>query len=111
MSTLLPEESMGAKHTDGPWRIEKRYSNGCEVGPWIMAERESDGKRRIIATIGGAPYLEDDGGENTYANARLIAAAPDLYEVCRDIYQDGLNTRIMTKLLTALVKAEEGGGS
>lgn len=74
---------MGAKHTPGPWGIEKNYSNGCEIGPWIMTERSPTGTRTIVANLGGAPYLEDDGGANIYANARLIAAAPSLLEACR----------------------------
>jgi hypothetical protein len=74
---------MGAKFTPGPWHIQKRYSNGCEVGPWVMDERKPSGIRHIIAEVAGAPYLCDDRGENTYANARLIAAAPELAAVAK----------------------------
>jgi hypothetical protein len=49
------------KHTPGPWKVQEAFNR-------IETERE------IIATV--------DGGElgNGKANARLIAAAPELYE-------------------------------
>jgi hypothetical protein len=75
---------MGEKYTPGPWVVERRDSNGCEVGPQIMTNRRPDGMRSLIADIAGAPYLEADAGENTHANARLIASAPDLLAACRE---------------------------
>jgi hypothetical protein len=74
-----------AEHTPGPWLIEKNYSNGCEIGPWIMTGRRPSGERNIIANIAGAPYLEADKGANTYANARLVTAAPDLLEALQEV--------------------------
>ena len=65
-------------YTPESWNVEKLYSYGCEVGPYIMAERTPDGKRRIIAKVAGSPYLEDDGGKNIYAIAYLMAASPAL---------------------------------
>lgn len=67
-----------AEHTPGPWQIERRCSNGCERGPLVMAEK------RLVAEVAGAPYLQEDGGATTYANARLIAAAPAFLNACGD---------------------------
>ena len=78
-------------HTPRPWLIEPHYSNGCELGPYIMTERHPNGTRRIVATVAGAPYLEVDGGENTVANAHLIAAAPELLAACEKILQSDGN--------------------
>jgi hypothetical protein len=42
------------------------------------------------------------------ANARLIAAAPAMYEALRDIYQAGMRPTTRTMILAALVLAEGG---
>lgn len=104
------------KHTPGPWNVEKRWSNGCEVGPWIMTDREPNGTRHIIAEIGGAPYIEGDGGKRVYADARLIAAAPALLEACQAVAnrldylselwgQEGVTRSLMDQVRSALALA------
>ena len=64
-------------HTPGPWEVERRYSNGCEIIPRIHCEKSKDRECGWIADVIGAPYL---GYESTLHNARLIAAAPELLE-------------------------------
>lgn len=66
-----------AKHSPGPWSVERRYSNGCEIIPRIHCEKSKDRECGWIADVIGAPYL---GYESTLHNARLIAAAPELLE-------------------------------
>jgi hypothetical protein len=64
------------KHTPGPWRAERHGS--------IMAT--VDGARRQVALATGdpSPVSEPDSAVAIRdANALLIAAAPDLLEVCR----------------------------
>lgn len=57
-------------HTPGPWAVgDKR---GVWVGPVVMA---NDGQRGVAFVCG-----ESD------ANARLIAAAPDLLEACDALF-------------------------
>lgn len=62
-------------HTPGPWKVERRFSNGCEIVPRITCQRDDDRGCGWIADAIGAPYL---GHESTLPNARLIAAAPNL---------------------------------
>ena len=63
-------------HTPGPWRIETWiYQNAREV---VTIQTDKD----AIAT---AYNLWRDGDDSTFevmANARLIAAAPELLEAC-----------------------------
>lgn len=62
---------MSAKHTPGPWHL--RY-NGKHDG-----DRSVVGRSRDICAMDGGP--SDD--METLANARLIAAAPELLEACK----------------------------
>ena len=56
------------QHTPGPW---DRRNMGTPTGP--SARHEVTGNGRIICRMGG--LTKED-----YANARLIAAAPEMYE-------------------------------
>jgi hypothetical protein len=57
---------MSAQHTPGPWGVEDYRGDGCRFRVW------HDGI--LIAKI------DDDGPDFGEADARLIAAAPDLLE-------------------------------
>lgn len=73
-----------AAHTPGPWKVECRFSNGCEITPRIICEPDADRECGWIADLIGAPYL---GHESTLPNAQLIAAAPELLfqlQVCTE---------------------------
>ena len=63
-----------AKHTPGPWAL-----NGYQV-------ERGEGIARVIATVAprrqiGTDYAAPDAA-TAMANARLIAAAPDLLDMC-----------------------------
>lgn len=66
---------MSGQHTPGPWQVQK------EALPNRVGITATNG-RFITWTMGGAPNSESE------ANARLIAAAPDLLEalevICRE---------------------------
>lgn len=73
--------------------IGKRYSNEFGLPTFdegqmaLMRER----MREILAHV---DYWTNSGGspEEAYANARLIAAAPDLYEALKDVLKHGGST-------------------
>lgn len=66
-------------HTPGPWRVGGvTQDHDCKMCP-IFA-----GSDRIAQVLGGAnTYEVEDWNEEDMANARLIAAAPDLLMACK----------------------------
>jgi len=71
---------MSDKFTPGPWRVEERRDQCGRVTPPYFAVVIDD--RRVIADTLNADdvFLSDE----TEANARLVAAAPDLLAVAKD---------------------------
>lgn len=60
---------MSAKHTPGPWEIERGYSTIIKsIGPCVADE------------YAGSAWLEV-----SEANARLIAAAPELLDALKEL--------------------------
>lgn len=59
-------------YTKGPWKVFNDTFNKIS----ITGEDGNDGILRVVAQLKGAPK------ETIQANARLIAAAPDLLEAC-----------------------------
>ena len=74
-----------SKFTAGPWRAE---------GLDIMGEWE-DGESITIANCGATRFCGDEAGgpkdkrmkAEDKANAALIAASPDLYEIMLEVYE------------------------
>ena len=71
---------MKAKHTPGPWQAETAATCGSDgnvrITEWFVRR---DGDSMAIANDITDPETE----EISEANARLIAAAPDLLEACQ----------------------------
>lgn len=67
------------EHTPGPWEAIKGLNESDEMRCGVVADR---GERKyLVATIeNGAP---GDICDTEFANARLIAAAPELLEALR----------------------------
>ena len=64
---------MKTEHTPGPWGIENwSYDDGTRHKTVIVAKNED-----AVAHVWGV-YRTNGGEEERQANARLIAAAPDL---------------------------------
>ncbi len=63
---------MNAKHTPGPWRVERYFSK------WLIGN--GNGSYLIAETAGSPAYLGRASAERDAANAYLIAAAPNLLE-------------------------------
>lgn len=72
---------MEAKHTPGPWFI-----TGGEMTKYVEA-RIGNRLLQEVAAVG--PTVADDGyGDQQQANARLIAAAPELLEALQAVLAD-----------------------
>lgn len=69
-------------HTPGPWTADHGDCMEQDSERWsVFAER--DGKQYFVATIeNGAP---GDTLDTEEANAKLMAAAPDMLEVLREV--------------------------
>ena len=80
-----------AKHTPGPWTQDK-YGN---------VKTPSGG---MLVTDGVA--LGGYSTEETRANARLIAAAPELLEALKDIVDNGIGTEAVKRARSVIAKAE-----
>lgn len=65
-----------SKFTPGPWRVP-RFNDGCAV----VASKKHKGHRITITYQAGDSVSEDE----QRANARLIAAAPDMLETLSSI--------------------------
>lgn len=63
------------KHTPGPWRFN---AHGAIFGPG----------GEPIQTCGEYAIRFGEGTEEAFANARLIAAAPDLLKACKMAFKD-----------------------
>lgn len=95
------------KHTPGPWLAQRIH---LSRGPWaVYGPRHRDGTNYApLVQLGLMDRPVDE------ANARLIAAAPDLLEACRESlgYFEQIwpliadrNDNIMAKLRDAIAKA------
>ncbi len=90
-----------AQHTKGPWNI-RELPGGSQI------------HGSIGPPLGGPPVFAECFGPNHEANARLIAAAPDLLEACQIALNDlsgpgppgfGFDAELIRK---AINKATEG---
>jgi hypothetical protein len=85
----------GAKHTPGPWNL---VWWGNEKYPYPLSSlADNDGK-----------WIARDGTVSSEANARLIAAAPDLLAACRAALGAFFNNNAIdwSELEEAIAKAE-----
>jgi len=88
-------------YTKGEWRIAKRDGHSVGVRPVIYTK---DVDRIAIISYRGVPSIEEAD-----ANARLIAAAPDLLDACK-LCRHNENKRwseIKEVLDRAITKAEK----
>ena len=70
-----------SEHTKGPWIIEGENRHG---GRFIRTPDDSRGYHVAICDTYDVEMRHDQAGE-TEANARLIAAAPDMLAALRDL--------------------------
>lgn len=74
--------AVNAAFTPGPWFAHGPLGKGSQSGVTAIAPYDqSKGARRRIALLGSPrPYRNPEIDAEDQANARLIAAAPELYE-------------------------------
>jgi hypothetical protein len=103
---------METKHTPGPWKLIKTDRND------IVVSYSDGGLRSHIATCHNQLLCEEHG--NLLANARLIAAAPDMLEALKAIFNydwhDELNelhgedetneAKVLKQVRAAIARAE-----
>jgi len=78
------------KHTPGPWRVTKTIGETPAI--------ESDHDQHFSVAI--VPRK----GPEMHANARLIAAAPDLLEFAEEVRRTG-DTRLASMAIATIAKA------
>ncbi len=88
---------MNSKHTPGPWKVNEVITTLRGTHLVIQQECDSPGEVAIIE----APLLKLDR-----ANARLIAAAPELLEACKKALTCGLDSSVRSLIVAAIAKAE-----
>ena len=96
-------------HTPGPWATHKTEGNGGNIPDRLeIVGPEESRKRSLIASIYGFKLPEGQ------ANARLIAAAPELYEALENLmdflFHGKKDHQMILKASAALAKARGDEG-
>jgi hypothetical protein len=89
---------MSGTHTPGPWRADCGGSGNQRGGFSVTAA--NDGV--VICGRMGWPHCADE----SEANARLIAAAPDLLAACKALVEGEYDAPVMPMARAAIAKAE-----
>lgn len=72
-----------SKHTPGPWKYGRPWSLSYGCGLWLVTAESTDrGKANVLMQGDCQNHLSAEEAE---ANARLIAAAPDLLEALQAV--------------------------
>lgn len=77
------------EHTPGPWSLENNIAYGWKTNPYSITVRKRGVHCVAVANI---PAKKTITREEALANARLIAAAPDLLEALMTLPQSPTNT-------------------
>ena len=78
---------MNTQHTPGPWEVKI----GTEDDDWAHQWPTIEAKNYVVVGTEGI-YQDFD---TDMANARLIAAAPDLLEALQDLFEDDMEHVLM----------------
>lgn len=100
--TMNEQSKTKAQHTPGPWKVSDKMMTDemvCRhdaIGAWVHSRRDIEGAGKLLATaqsnepIGtgcniGHPQVESR--DEMLANARLIAAAPELLDALKGLFE------------------------
>ena len=100
----IKRENAKDKHTPGPWELKEWNSDYGATGDFSIYPGTQKGCRMPIACV-QQPF----NGKRTKANARLIAAAPDLLEAlidCRRALEIANYTQELAIVDAAIAKAQ-----
>lgn len=87
------------KHTPGPWRVVRDRNGAATM--ILSSQKDEDGDE--------LPVIDYEHGGYTYAyeaNARLIAAAPDMYEALKEA-REALATEIKFEISASVAESLE----
>lgn len=107
-----------SKHTPGPWEIDT-VTRPAEICTIHHVPPQGEEKQRWVYVRGAIGYWEADANEQL-ANARLIAAAPDLLQAAKAVVERWDSPRwkeqehtgtFIDKLRAAIAKAEGDNGN
>jgi hypothetical protein len=103
-----------SKFTPGPWKI----SHGCmpgDSGFSIACNNALTKNVKIVAECWPCTIVSEDHRRELFANAALIAAAPDLLAACKELAESAaywsdydVPLGIVDRLNDAIAKAEGG---
>lgn len=95
-----------SKHTEGPWEYRRDgQTDIVSLSAWLVPPEPGEpGTPITVVDLLGAM-----GGENTEADAQLIAAAPDLLAACREALAEvsDISPQLIRTLEAAIAKVEE----
>jgi hypothetical protein len=101
-------ERPNVEHTPGPWTLQSDGLGVCYLNPRIEAGEDVDDPQHdsIVARCEGFGAFSGIYDETARANARLILAAPDLYEVARLLIKSDDLQAAIDAAVRALAKVE-----
>ena len=104
-------------HTSGPWCIHRSYANAQTLtvadyygGSWEFTHTYISQGEKIIAEVqhqskaSGWPHVHDV--EEMWANARLIASAPELLDALRRLTHPMASDEDLQHAIAVIAKAE-----
>ena len=127
MTHPVPTEGReGQQHTPGPWRVHgiNKETGSISIGPvgglYVIADvtnAASFGEMLAGAMKRGSGRFDQKDGHTQWANARLIAAAPELLAALKEArlqieYLDakfqptGTSANVLARIESAIAKAE-----
>lgn len=109
----MTDQARGGGHTPGPWLLEGKIENHtgdrlyvCEIGPAVVNAIY----RGPVCHIQSCDHMGGISRFEAEANARLIAAAPDLLEACEALVEGmqscGVDGPYLQQAISAIARAK-----